>query len=67
MGTATRKAQKAMQLRVGLTAIAMQGGPDAQGAKRRHKALSDSCMRRESRNVKGFFSQKELDKTKQQA
>lgn len=56
MGTATRKAAKAIALRVNLTALALAGGLEAQGAKRAKKALSSSWGKRYGVNPGGFHA-----------
>lgn len=54
MGTATRKAAKAMALRVNLCALAMAGGLEAQGAKRAKKTLASPWGNRGA-NTPGNF------------
>ena len=54
MGTATRKAAKAVQLRVNLTSLVLAGGLEAQGARRAKKVLAGSWNNRHG-NTPGNF------------
>ena len=54
MGTATRKAIKAVKLRCELTSLALAGGLESQGAKRAKKQLASSWVKRHG-NTPGNF------------
>lgn len=56
MGTATRKAAKAVALRVNLAALAMAGGLEAQGAKRAKKSLASTWGKRFGVNPGSFHA-----------
>lgn len=63
MGTATRKAAKAMSLRTNLSMIAADKGAsmvERQAAAKAHRAVNNSWGKRYSNNVRGFYDAKQI-------
>jgi hypothetical protein len=56
MGTATRKAAKAMAKRTALTSLVIAGGIEAQGARLQHKALNGTWDKRFNSSPGGFHA-----------